>query len=261
LATRIQIDERIGAVVVLSSKDATNLKGVLKKLIKDATQEDQGLDDEEDTVVAKKTQETKLLSYDLQILQNWCQEPAHEGLKVTVAIQDTEAFDSNILSDLVSLMRYVLSNCPYEYSKGLLIRKDSTYLDRIPFILLLGVATSVEIFHEKVPKSVIRLMRGEKFDVERAEECLAKIFNDATIGAESVLRLGPSLSDFLLRRQKNHTQSIQAFLAALKYAYMSHFYANPLSIFLAFLDNLDGLEEALKPEYLEAVRNLPSFRR
>ena len=109
LATRIQIDGRIGPVVVLSSKDATNLKGVLKKLIKDATQEDQGLDDEEDTVMAKRLQGAKLLNYDLQILQNWCQEPAHEGLKVTVAIQDTEAFDSNILSDLVSLMRYVLS--------------------------------------------------------------------------------------------------------------------------------------------------------
>lgn len=137
----------------------------------------------------------------------------------------------------------------------------SAYLDRIPFILLLGVATSIEIFHEKVPKSIIRLMRGEKFDVERAEECLAKIFNDATIGPQSVLRLGPSLCDFLLRRQKNHTQSIQAFVAALKYTYMSHFYANPLSIFLAFLDDPDGLNQALKPEYLEAVRNLQSFRR
>ncbi|KAF8456315.1 origin recognition complex subunit 3 N-terminus-domain-containing protein [Terfezia claveryi] len=240
LATRIQVNERIGPAVVLSSKDATNLKGVLKKLIKDATQEDQGLDDE-DTVVTKKTQGAKLLNYDLQILQNWCQKPAHEGLKVTIAIQDTEAFDSNILSDLVSLM--------------------SAYLNRIPFTLLLGVATSIEIFHEKVPKSIIRLMRGEKFDVERAEECLARIFDDATIGAKSMLRLGPSLSDFLFRRQKNHTQSIQAFVAALKYAYMSHFYANPLSIFLAFVDDLDGLDEALKPEYLEAVRNLPSFRR
>lgn len=94
--------------MVLSSKDATNLRGVLKKLIKDATQEDQGLDDEEDAVVTKKMQGAKLLNYDLQILQNWCQEPTHEGLKVTVAIQDTEAFDGNILSDLVSLMRYVL---------------------------------------------------------------------------------------------------------------------------------------------------------
>ena len=104
-------------------------------------------------------------------------------------------------------------------------------------------------------------MRGEKFDVERAEECLARIFNDA-IGRQSVLRLGPLLSDFLLRRQKSHTQSIQAFVATLKVAYMCHFYANPLSVILTLLDDPEGLDEILKkPEYIEAVRHLPSFWR
>lgn len=48
IATRIYHEEGIGPVVVLSSKDATNLKNTLKKLIKDATQESQGLDDEDD---------------------------------------------------------------------------------------------------------------------------------------------------------------------------------------------------------------------
>ncbi|KAF8469549.1 origin recognition complex subunit 3 N-terminus-domain-containing protein [Kalaharituber pfeilii] len=241
LATRIQTNEHIGPVVLLSSKDATNLKGVLRKLIKDATQDVQGFDDEEDLGTSEKKLQssTKFLNYDLQILQNWWKD--HQDLKVTIAIQDTEAFDSGILSDLV----LILSAC----------------LDRIPFVLLLGVATSIEIFHEKLPKSIIRLMRGEKFDVERAEECLAKIFNDATIGTKSVLRLGPLLSEFLLKRQRDHTQSIQAFVAALKYAYMSHFYANPLSILLAFLHDPSGLDEVLQSEHIEAVRNLSSFRR
>lgn len=104
-------------------------------------------------------------------------------------------------------------------------------------------------------------MRGERFDVERAEECLARIFNDA-IGKQSILRLGPLLSDFLLRRQKSHTQSIQAFVATLKVAYMCHFYANPLSVILTLLDDPEGLGELLKKsEYIEAVRHLPSFWR
>ena len=216
LATRIQYDEKIGPVVELSSKDASNLKGVLKKLIRDATQEDQGLDDEDDVPMTgkKQTGGPKLLNYDLQILQNWCVE--HPGLKVTIAVQDTDAFDSSILSDLVALFRYRSLSSYSRNSGANVITLCSAYLDRIPFVLLLGVATSVEIFHEKVPKSILRLMRGEKFDVERAEECLAKIFNDATIGTESTLRLGPTLSSFVLSRQKDHTQSIQAFVAALK---------------------------------------------
>lgn len=92
----------------------------------------------------------------------------------------------------------------------------SSYLDRIPFVLLIGIATSVDIFHEKLPKSTIRLMRGDKFDVERAEECLAQIFNDSMTSDLSVLRLGASVCDFLLERYRDHTQSIQAFIAALK---------------------------------------------
>lgn len=91
-------------MIVLTSKDATNLKSTLKKLIKDATQQDEGLDDEDDEVVVGR-KGARLLNYDLQILQNWCK--IHEGQKVVIAIQDTEAFDGNILSDLISLFRFV----------------------------------------------------------------------------------------------------------------------------------------------------------
>ncbi|KAH8148178.1 uncharacterized protein LAJ45_07630 [Morchella importuna] len=237
LASRIRDEEKIGPVVILTSKDATNLKSILKKLIRDATQQDEGIDDEEEEIVGRKG--SKLLNYDLQILQNWCK--LHEGQKVVIAIQDTEAFDGTILSDLVSLF--------------------SAYMDRIPFTLLMGIATSVEIFHEKLPKSTIRLMKGDKFDVERAEECLAQIFNDSMIGENPILRLGPTVCDFLLARYRDHNQSIQAFVGALKYAYMSHFYANPLSIILAFMDNLDSLGEVLTPLHIEAIRNVPSFKR
>jgi origin recognition complex subunit 3 len=235
---RIRDLDHAGPVVVLTSKDAANLKGTLKKLIKDATQQDEGMDDEEEEVIVGR-KGAKLLNYDLQILQNWC--ALHKGQKVVIAVQDTEAFDSGILADLVELF--------------------SSYQDRIPFVLLLGIATSLDVFHEKLPKAAIRKMQGEKFDVERADECLAQVFNDAVIGSKSVLRLGASVCDALIDRQKNHTQSVQTFVAALKYAYMSHFYANPLSIILGFIDDAEGLAKVLSDQHVEAIRNLPSFRR
>lgn len=240
-AERIQTVDNSGPVVVLTSKDASNLKATLKKLIKDATTEqDRSLDleDEDQLVVGKKGgMGPKLLNYDLQILQDWCAN--HKGRKIVVAIQDTAPFESTVLADLISLL--------------------NSYLDRIPFVLLLGIATSLEIFHDKLPKATIRMMQGEKFDVQRAEECLAKIFDDAMLGEQSVLRLGPSVCRFLVERQKNHTQSIQTFVSALKYAYMSHFYANPLSVIIAYADKPEDMH--LSKEHLECIRNLPSFRR
>lgn len=103
LASRIRDEEKIGPVATLTSKDATNLRSILKKLIRDTTQQDEGIDDEEEEIVGRKG--SKLLNYDLQILQNWCK--LHEGQKIVIAIQDTEAFDGTILSDLVSLFRFV----------------------------------------------------------------------------------------------------------------------------------------------------------
>lgn len=54
LASRIRDQDRIGPVVVLTSKDATNLKTALKKLIRDSTQQDEGVDDEDETIIGRK---------------------------------------------------------------------------------------------------------------------------------------------------------------------------------------------------------------
>ena len=46
----------------------------------------------------------KLLNYDLQILYNYVE--AHDIQKVTVAFQDSEAFNGVLLGDLITLFRY-----------------------------------------------------------------------------------------------------------------------------------------------------------
>ena len=85
-------------------------------------------------------------------------------------------------------------------------------------MLLFGIATSAEIFHEKLPTSAIRCMQGEKFDVDCAEQSLERVFDDC-VGLSSTLRLGPSLSAILLDRQKEHVQNVQSFVSSLKVSF------------------------------------------
>jgi origin recognition complex subunit 3 len=47
----------------------------------------------------------------------------------------------------------------------------------------------------------------------------------------------------------------------VQYAYMCHFYANPISIFLTYSLDSDEFLFEVQPEHLEAIRTLPSFRR
>ncbi len=88
---------------------------------------------------------------------------------------------------------------------------------------------------------------------------LESVIKSAVAGSQAALRIGPSLLRSLVERQHDQVAGIQVFISSLKYAYMCHFYANPLSVLLA-VDNGQLGRELLQPEHLEAVRTLDSFK-
>ncbi|OTA96972.1 hypothetical protein M434DRAFT_392418 [Hypoxylon sp. CO27-5] len=229
-ALQLQVDAK---VVRLRSGDASNLKAVLKKIIHDVTARE--TDDENDLELSTGRDGRKYLNYDLEAL--YAHLKSNPRRHIIIAFQDSEAFESGLLSDLISLF--------------------SSWLDRIPFALLFGVATSVELFQARLLKSTCQCLYGDQFDVEQSASIIEKIFKAAIAHSEVPLRLGSSLVHSLLERQRDQVSSIPVFVSSLKYAYMCHFYANPLTIFLSGEVDTEMLQE----EHLEAVRCLPSFRR
>ncbi|KAI1466858.1 origin recognition complex subunit 3 N-terminus-domain-containing protein [Daldinia caldariorum] len=229
-ALQVQVDAK---VVRLRSGDASNLKAVLKKIIHDVTARE--TDDENDLELATGKDGRKYLNYDLEAL--YAHLKASPRRHIVIAFQDSEAFESGLLSDLISLL--------------------TSWLDRIPFALLFGVATSVELFQARLLKSTCQSLYGDQFDVEQSASIIDKIFKAAIAHSEVPLRLGSSLVYSLLERQRDQVSSIPVFASSLKYAYMCHFYANPLTVFLS--DDTDA--DILQASHMEAVRYLPSFRR
>ncbi|KAI0842085.1 origin recognition complex subunit 3 N-terminus-domain-containing protein [Hypoxylon sp. FL0890] len=229
-ALQLQVDAK---VVRLRSGDASNLKAALKKIIHDVTARE--TDDENDLELSTGRDGRKYLNYDLEAL--YAHLKSNPRRHIVIAFQDSEAFESGLLSDLISLF--------------------NSWLDRIPFALLFGVATSVELFQARLLKSTCQCLYGDQFDVEQSTSIIEKIFKAAIAHSEVPLRLGASLVHSLLDRQRDQVSSIPVFVSSLKYAYMCHFYANPLTVFLS-----EDIEtEILQEEHLEAVRCLPSFRR
>ncbi|KAF3056347.1 Origin recognition complex subunit 3 [Daldinia childiae] len=220
-------------VVRLRSGDASNLKAALKKIIHNVTARE--TDDENDLELSTGKDGRKYLNYDLEAL--------HAHLKtnprrhIIIAFQDSEAFESSLLSDLISLF--------------------SSWLDRIPFSLLFGVATSVELFQARLLKSTCQCLYGDQFDVEQSTSIIERIFKAAIAHSDVSLRLGSSLVYDLLERQRDQVSSIPVFANSLKYVYMCHFYANPLTVFLS--DDIDA--DIFQDAHIEAMRYLPSFRR
>ncbi|KAI9640812.1 Origin recognition complex subunit 3 [Ciborinia camelliae] len=234
LSTRLS-NEVNGPVVTLRSGESSNLKGLLKKLIRDVTHQKSNDEDEDDNFLEQNGR--KLLNYDLEIIHGYVK--AHGCDRVIVSFQDSEAFDSGLLGEAISFF--------------------SSWQDRIPFVLLFGIATSVDLFQERLSRAATRSLHGAQFDVEQTNSILETIFLKVIAGPDAPIRLGPGILSSLMERQNDHVQSVQAFIGALKYAYMCHFYANPLSILMNLKENSE-LTALLQPEHLEAIRMLPSFQ-
>ncbi|ESZ99253.1 hypothetical protein SBOR_0364 [Sclerotinia borealis F-4128] len=224
-----------GPVITLRSGESSNLKALLKKLIRDVTHQRSSGEDEDDNFLEQDGR--KLLNYDLEIVHGYVK--VHGCDRVIVAFQDSEAFDSGLLGEVISLF--------------------GSWLDRIPFLLLFGIATSVDLFQKRLSRVATRSLHGVQFDVEQTSSILETIFLKVIAGSNAPIRLGRGILSSLMERQNDHVQSVQAFIGALKYAYMCHFYANPLSIFLS-LKNDSSLAALLQPEHFEAIRMLSSFQ-
>ncbi|KAJ3948061.1 Origin recognition complex subunit 3 [Colletotrichum fioriniae] len=218
--------------VRLKSSEASNLKAALKKIIEDATS--RGSPDDDDVEIASGQD---YLNYDLEGLYAFS--TAQKCDHIFVSFQDSEGFDSALLSDLIILF--------------------NSWRPKIPFTLLFGIATSVELLQARLLKSACQHLYGAQFDVVQTGAILEQIFKPAIAGSDAALTLGENLLQSFVERQQDQVASIQSFIASIKYAYMCHFYANPLSVFAVEDDEMNS--ELVQDVHIESIRSLPSFRR
>ena len=92
------------------------------------------------------------------------------------------------------------------------------------------------------------------------EASMELVFEAAVNSPDIMLRMGPTLCDFIFERQRDYSRSVQAFVSAVKYAYMTHFYANPLSVILGCTDDQEVMARLLSDDHVEAIRNSSSFQ-
>ncbi|KAL9020968.1 MAG: hypothetical protein Q9185_001795 [Variospora sp. 1 TL-2023] len=187
VTSQFKLERKISAVNIIPSQ-VSNLKAALKLINDRAT--DSGPDAEDDQ--HKHEKRRPRLSYDLQIL---CDHVRSQSIdRVVLAFHDSEAFDGTLLSDLIELI--------------------SLWIDRIPFILLFGIKTSIELFEEKLPRRIIRCLRGVQFDV--AEISVDVVFRAVSFNKTRPFLLGSGVSSLILQAQQDSIQGIASFAKSLQ---------------------------------------------
>lgn len=129
-----------------------------------------------------------------------------------MAFQDSEGFDSSLLSDLIILFKYV----NFCLARKHLLTLSSSWRPRIPFTLLFGIATSVELLQARLLKSACQLIYGAQFDVIQTSAILETVFKAAVAAADAPILLGTSLLRSMLDRQHDQVSGIQTFTMSLK---------------------------------------------
>ncbi|KAL8951161.1 MAG: hypothetical protein Q9222_002849 [Ikaeria aurantiellina] len=156
-------------------------------------------------------------------------------MKVILAFHDSEAFDSELLNELIDILSF--------------------WRDRIPFVCLFSIKTSVELFQEKLQRTTTQLLQGVQFEVKQID--IDSIFKAAmSLHRPGLFWLGHTISSMVLQAQQDLLQSVASFSRSLQYASMTHMFANPLSVLLQ--EPLNG--EMFPEQIYECIRNLPSFK-
>lgn len=243
-------------LVSITSKDCVNFKTALNHIVKNITEKrNNGIqsvynEDEDDLKYDKR------LRYDLDIVADWCRrlvknDPALDDmsyLRIVISVDDADSFDVSILTSLIKMLH--------------------SYISYIPVKLILSVATSVEVFEEKLPRSSIRLLSGQSINA-CLDDGLITIIKNTIFQRSSIgnILLGPKLFKSLIQRQEQSLESIDAYISSLKYAYMSHYYSNPFACIHECMDKsldvdntLKALKKVLTPSHCQALRLLGSFR-
>lgn len=81
--------------------------------------------------------------------------------------------------------------------------------------MLFGIATSLEMFQEKVPQAMARHLQGVRFDLAHLniEDVFKTATHSNTVGC---LWVGPGLTKVMIQRHKDYIQCASTFTQALK---------------------------------------------
>ena len=225
----------------LCSKSCPNIKLIVKEALSQIMEKEHDTDEEVQAGLSKFNPRKANMTFG--IFEQWYKpreaEKGDDKRAVVFILEDFESFAPKALQDFVTIC--------------------SLYVDKLPIVLLFGIATIPGVVHQLLPRSISSFLSIEKFHAQPAITYLLEVIERILITPEFSFKLGPKVFQYLYENFLFHDFSLQNFIFGLKFCMMDHFYGNPLSL-LCLKSNNDLLHE-FSHEQLEIVRKSSSFRR
>ncbi|KAI9328272.1 origin recognition complex subunit 3 N-terminus-domain-containing protein [Obelidium mucronatum] len=181
----------------------------------------------------------KYSPYDIRVLESWFSrksKKAKESTVLVISIPEFERFDTDVFQDLVKLC----SSC----------------LDTLPFVFILGISTTLDIIQNNLHRSVIRLLRCERFFLSKSDDCVDAIVTEVFLKNHDGFKLNHDAFSLIFNSYKSNHRSVTALCDAIQYFALKHFYGDSLSSLITH----DGVSQ-IQPELLDRMRKQKSFNR
>lgn len=232
LRNLLDIRDDTTTFISLRANQAPNLQTALRNIICQSIETDAGVNAYANFIAVNKA--LIPMNFDLELLQKFVEK---QGIRsVVISMPEAETYDSGVLAELLASL--------------------SSWTDRVPFTVLLGIATTVSLFEGRLSKSTIRLLDTASFDFTSKGDRMYDIFCAVQCSPATRLFLSPATINTLSETQQDQSTTISAFVRALKYIHMTHFFANPLSTLLS----RPLPDKAATSTLCECVHNTSSFQ-
>ena len=226
-----------GRVVInVEARQCPNLQTALKNIIKASMTAAAGQEDCMSLLI--KSKRLQPLNFDLELLERFVRERSIS--QILVSLPNVEIFDGSLLNDLILSLHL--------------------WRRRIPFVLMLGITSTIELFQTRLSKSCLRLLGVRAFDFAPDPNNTCEILRRVQHcdGIKARVYLSPSIVSNLADIFKAQGSSARSLEHVLQYMYMSHFLANPVSA-LVDVDIFDAGDQYVR-HLPETIRRTESFR-
>lgn len=216
-------------ITILKSNDCPNLKSAVELLVSGFVLSEDG-----DRSFKKK-------QLTMSVLEAWYRHNFGSLLtkpSLVVMIADFEQFNTNCVQELITLL--------------------CSYTNRLPLVLIVGVATAFKTLHNVLPSHVTIKLDANVFQAESSTVMLNKILEEVVLTSRSPFHLSKNAFNILIEMFLYYDYSLHSFIKGYKVFMLEHFMSRPLTSVLHNIDNVT----ALNHEQLEVIRrSCMSFRK
>ncbi|KAJ3352674.1 hypothetical protein HDU83_007744 [Entophlyctis luteolus] len=157
-------------------------------------------DDEEEEIDAESSftahRRKRGLPYDMRVLEDWFaheRKSLREGASLIVLLPEFESFDNAVFQELARII--------------------STSISVLPFVFMLGISTTFDILHNVLHKSVISMLRCERFALRKSDDCVDAVITESILNACNGVKLEYSAFSLIFNNFNDNHRSVAALSA------------------------------------------------